>query len=156
MCVFFRHQSTSIKYENHVRTFQKLRNKKMPPSPNSIAEILAAYQNVDVMNLYGMTKHDEQRVFFKHAQQTESINETTQEKETHSFCLFASQSIADLIQENIDVNRRRYLMDATFKCVPYTKSAFKQLLIIHVEYLGKVCVSIVYFVVLCLFCCSLF
>lgn len=56
--------------------------------------------------------------------------------DTFSYCVFASQAIINKIEQNIDVQRRHYLMDATFKVVPLGE--FNQFLIIHIEYMEMV------------------
>lgn len=119
-----------LNFSDHVRNLQKMRVNKYVKSPNTVKEIIAAYAQENVMREYGMTKHNERRAFYKHAH----------EDENSAFVIFASDTIIDLIKENIEVKNRRYLMDATFKVVPYNKSNFKQFLVIHVEYLNKVSV----------------
>lgn len=48
-------------------------------------------------------------------------------------CTFlVSETIIDLIKKNIDPDRRKYMLDGTFKIVPI--GVFKQLLILYVEY----------------------
>lgn len=42
----------------------------------------------------------------------------------------------DAIKANIDVSKRRYLIDATFKVVP--EGPYYQFLVIYVEYVQKV------------------
>lgn len=58
--------------------------------------------------------------------------------EAFSYCIFASPSIMHNIEREIAVQRRHYLMDATFKVV--SLGEFNQLLIIHVAipYVDKV------------------
>lgn len=105
-----------------------MRVQKFAKSPNTVKEINEAFSQDNVLKEYGMTRHNEKRVFFK----------TAYEDDNTAFCIFASDTIIDLIKQNIDVDKRCYLMDATFKVVPYNNSNFKQFLIIYVEYLGKV------------------
>lgn len=57
-----------------------------------------------------------------------------------SYCIFASESVIRNINSNIAIERRNYLMDATFKVVPFGE--FKQLLIIHIEYMETVTINI--------------
>lgn len=82
------------------------------------------------MKNYGMTKHDNidmpSTPFYKQ----------TYECKEFSYCIFASDNIINGIISNIPIDRRHYLMDATFKVVPF--SPFRQLLIIYVEYRSNV------------------
>lgn len=78
----------------------------------------------NVYEEFGMTKHDAKLPFFKHAFANDKF----------SYCVFASETIIGFIK-TIPDGDRRYLMDATFKVVPF--SVFTQLLVIHIEYLDK-------------------
>lgn len=80
-----------------------------------------------------MTQQDESdsnslssKPFFKYAHESKDF----------SYCIFASDNIIDGIKERIPIERRRYLLDATFKICPYGK--FNQFLIIYVEHLEEV------------------
>lgn len=53
-----------------------------------------------------------------------------------SYCVFASEAIIRMIDANIEVQRRNYLLDATFKVCPLGE--FNQFLIIHIEYMQAV------------------
>lgn len=100
-------------FNDHVRNLQKLRVNKYVKSPNTVKEIIEAYSNENVMREYGMSKHNDRRAFYKYAH----------EDDNSAFVIFASDTIIDeRITENIEVTNRRYLMDATFKVVPYNKS----------------------------------
>lgn len=57
-----------------------------------------------------------------------------------AYAVFASQNIVELIMKYIPEHRRKYLMDATFRIVPYGE--FKQLLVIHIEYIEMVILNI--------------
>lgn len=52
------------------------------------------------------------------------------------YVLFVSETTVDAIKANIDVSKRRYLIDATFKVVP--EGPYYQFLVIYVEYVQKV------------------
>lgn len=60
-------------------------------------------------------------------------------EQNFAYCIFAFQRIISEI-EQIAPERRHYYMDGTFKVVPF--GAFNQLLIIYIEFFGKVCFSL--------------
>lgn len=60
---------------------------------------------------------------------------SVQTEDDFSYCVFASQRMIDEINL-LPPESRHYYMDGTFKVVPY--GASKHLLIIHVEFCGKV------------------
>lgn len=112
----------------------------MPTSPKSSDEINKAYESENVMKQYGMTLQNGTNVdglssksFFKHAYSSKDFQ----------YCVFASDNIIDGIKKNIQVERRNFLLDATFKVCPY--GAFNQFLIIHIEHLEEVSLIIQYF-----------
>lgn len=97
-----------------------------PPSSKSVAEILAAFEDPDIMETFGSSKHQEARPFFI----------TAREEERFSYCIFASKKSIELMEANIQEKDRCFLVDATFKVVP--NGIFNQLLIIFVEYINMV------------------
>lgn len=58
-------------------------------------------------------------------------------EDNFAYCIFASEHIIKQIKD-IPAERRHYYMDGTFKVVPF--GAFNQLLIIYIEFFGKVCI----------------
>lgn len=86
-----------------------------------------AFRNEDIFNEYGRSRYIPNAPFFRHVFDA---------SDDFAYCIFASQAIMDLITTNISVKDRKYLIDGTFNVVP--KGEFNQLLIIHVEYIGKV------------------
>lgn len=109
------------------RTLQQIRCDSVLRSPTTVNEIFATYADPTIFEEYGKSKHDKKNIFFKTAYHCAQF----------SYCVFASESIISTINASIPVENRRYLMDATFKIVP--DGIFKQILIIYVEHLEKVC-----------------
>lgn len=106
---------------------QKIVSKNLVTSPKNAVQVVEAFNLENVWNDFGLSKDDSNpRTFF-----TAAITE-----ETYSFCLFSSLKTVDLIKENISPQKRTYLVDGTFKIVPY--GCFKQLLVIYVEYFEEV------------------
>lgn len=106
------------------RTLQRLRNEILPKNVSTVAGIVSAYDLPDVMLHYGTTKG--QRPFFK----------TAYECSLFSYCIFASDEIIEMYEDKIPLERRDFLMDATFKVCPF--GPFNQLLIVYISYLEKV------------------
>lgn len=85
-----------------------------------------AFEMDNVNQSFGLSRHDIPRQFYK----------GTLIKPNFECTFFASDSIIDIIKSNIPRGKRNYFLDATFKIVPF--GSFKQLLILYVEYIGKV------------------
>lgn len=62
--------------------------------------------------------------------------ETAFECKDFAYCIFASDNIIDGIQKHIPIEKRKYLMDATFKICPF--GVFNQFLIVYIEHLEEV------------------
>lgn len=110
-----------------------IRNKLVPESPKTIADVIAAFEKPDVAESIGSSKHSSDVPFYV------GCHEEKNKKEEHSyaFCVFKSQSTIDLMHKHLPhVKDRDILMDATFKCCPY--GPFKQLLILYIRYQDKV------------------
>lgn len=124
-----------MKFSAIQRTLQAIRSSTIPPTPKTAEEINQVYMNPAVLDEFGKSYHTEPKTFFK----------TAYECKGFSYCIFASETNMGYITENIPVQNRRYLMDATFKIVP--DCAFNQLLIVYVEYLDKVCDCLYFYMV---------
>lgn len=99
----------------------------MPPSPKTAADIVAAYQNQNILSNYGMAVAAggvEASLFYR----------KTYSEAQFAYCIFASQYIADRVAE-LEPARRHFFMDATFRVVPY--GDFSQLLVIHASFFEK-------------------
>lgn len=109
----------------------------MPNSPKTPEEIVAAYQNDAIMKEYGMTvaTGDAESAAFYRKVVSES---------RFAYCIFASSSIIEHIG-TLPMDKRHYLMDATFHVVPY--GDFSQLLVIHATFIDKVRLSSSFFLV---------
>lgn len=128
---FYRHQALSkdVQFPKIERTLRKYKSQHMPKHPASCEEIEHQFKDPELMSSFGYTCHDEPRIFYKGIYKCD----------TFSYCVFASDTIIGAIQQNIPVNRRHYLMDATFKIVPV--GPFTQLLIIYIEFADEVSYS---------------
>ncbi|XP_044317503.1 uncharacterized protein LOC123038074 isoform X1 [Drosophila rhopaloa] len=84
------------------------------------------FEDENVMNLFGMTKGNSPKCFFKKVHVSSSF----------AYCIFSSDKIIGLIENNIEEKNRNYLIDATFKVCPF--GDFKQLLIIYIKHMQKI------------------
>lgn len=101
---------------------RRVKKKLMPTPPTKIEDIHGSFENETVNNAYGRTKHKEDT-------EKNQFYRTTHVGDEFSYSLFASQRIIDLI-DKYPVEKRRFMMDATFKIVP---KMFSQLLVIYFE-----------------------
>lgn len=85
-----------------------------------MSEISAAFQEEEILKTFGYTFGDE-NLFFDGVEQHES----------HSFCVFSSKSMINLIRQHIAPENMHVLIDGTFKTCPL--GPFNQLLILHVR-----------------------
>lgn len=103
----------------------RIKDCNYPKAPKSGHQIKIAFENNQIMAEHGYNLSGNARLY---------IDTIISEK--YTFCLFASINTICLIDKYIHPNERNYLMDATFKIVPYGK--FTQLLIIYIEWNGDV------------------
>lgn len=113
------------------RTLENCRKQKYGKPPTNCEEILREFQREEIFESLGRSRHKERGVFFN----------TVQIGADFENCIFSSAKSIALIEENIDIKDRFFVMDATFRVTPRGK--FKQLLILHAK-LGKKTFPIVY------------
>lgn len=110
-----------------------IRNKLLPDSPKTIADIIAAFEQPDVEKTIGSSKHSEDIPFYVGCHEEKNENDD----HSYAFCVFKSQHTIDLINKHIpNFEERDILLDATFKCCPF--GPFKQLLLLYFRYQDKV------------------
>lgn len=120
-------ESKQLDFHRMQRGLQLLVAKTFVKSPTCAQEVVEAFQLESIYTNFGLTKHgDPKHQFFIACIQGNN----------GSFCIFASKKIMLQIEENILPMNRTYIVDGTFSVVP--NGCFKQLLIIHIEYFGKV------------------
>lgn len=108
------------------RNLRRYKSKTFPSSPLNGVGVLEVFKQEHINKSFGLSRHDVPNQFYKGTQVTAAFENT----------FFASDEVIEMIKKNIPRGERNYLMDATFKIVPI--GSFTQLLIIYVEYLGKV------------------
>lgn len=129
----FRHQNANVVKKKCRRNLQKIASAQLPKNPTSSDDVTKAFAMERVMEHYGTTLQNgndadklTSKPFFQYAHHSKAFD----------YCIFASLNIINGIKEKIPVERRQYLMDATFKVCPF--GSYNQLLIIHVEHLEEV------------------
>lgn len=130
----------------------------MPKSPKTAAEVELEFQNQNILNGWGYSQVNYDSfilfeflfmlVYFLHIQFDSGNDDpyrfyrgvyrsnATKRSKTFSYCVFASEAIIRMIDANVEVQRRNYFLDATFKVCPLGK--FNQFLIIYIEYMETV------------------
>lgn len=116
----------TLNFATMSRNLYRIRSQSMPPSPKTAVEVERHYRDKKTMNDFGTSLFTNDEIptlptkFYRCVHKCDSF----------SYCIFASPSIIYHIEREIDVKRRNYLLDATFKVVPLGE--FNQLLIIHI------------------------
>jgi hypothetical protein len=108
------------------RNLRRYKGSAFPSSPLNATGVLEVFEQESVNKHFGMSQHEIPNQFYKGTQVTANFENT----------FFASDKIIELIKKNIPSSKRSYFMDATFKIVPI--GSFRQILIIYIEYIGKV------------------
>lgn len=116
------------------RSLNKIKNATRPKIPQNPAELRSLFEKPDIFAKYGYNL-DGSAPFYV----------DTVVKHQFSFSVFKSNSVIEIIKENINPTQRHYLIDGTFSCVP---PGFYQILIISVEYQNDVSLT---FLFVCLY-----
>lgn len=106
------------------RRCYRSRQTGIPNNAPDVPSIISAYTNEDIMKRFGQTASG--KTFYKTAFSCEQF----------SYCIFASDDIIEMYQQRVPVDRRDFLMDATFKICPF--GVFNQILVIYISYLEMV------------------
>lgn len=115
---------SSLKYGNMARQFYRRKHKNRPKLPKDCGEIKRCFADDDILKKYGFTLDGKFKLYLD-----------TIVSANHSFCVFQSQAVMNMVKERVDKNHRRYLLDGTFKSAA---KPFKQLLTISAEYKNDV------------------
>lgn len=135
MCISFklffclRNQHVDVDLPTMERNLYRCKSLAMPSSPKTARELELLFQNTDTLRTYGFSQFEDGGTPLQFYRSTYVCDD-------FSYCIFASESVIRNIAANISVERRNYLMDATFKVCPMGE--FTQFLIIHVEYMETV------------------
>lgn len=117
----FRDDNLDVMYHTVERTMRRIKQSTMPAPPKKVEDIHACFDNETVNEKYARTKqktNTEKNQFYR----------TTHICEEFAYT-FAWERIIDLIK-TYAVDKRRFMIDATFKIVP---KMYSQLLVIYFE-----------------------
>lgn len=121
---FTRAPKVTLSYEKLKRSMYRKRQRILPKNAQDVPSILEAFSDDNIFDKYGKTASGNK--FFKTAYNCANF----------SYCIYASDDIIDLFHASIPIDQRIFLMDATFKIVPF--GVFNQILIIYTAYMEKV------------------
>lgn len=111
------------------RSCRRYASSNLPRSPQTAEELKSVFETESIMERFGrnwVAPNETATDFFRGVHIGADF----------SYAVFASQSIIEMIEKYITVDRRRYLMDATFKICPLGE--FTQFLIIQIECIESV------------------
>lgn len=119
-----RRGESRLKFKKLKSMLHRRKSIKYPKLPKTHAEACALLQDPKIST-----------EFLQTADQNGKFYVGSEVKKEHSYHVFASYSVVELITKHMVGQPRRYLIDGTFKVVP---RGFAQLLIIAIEYRNKV------------------
>lgn len=105
------------------RNLARLKNGEYPKNIKACEEIRDMFTRSDIREKFGLTYDNDAKFYIE-----------TVVNDDYAFTVFASEFVINTVNEHIH-GERKYLMDATFDCIP---EAFYQLLIISIEYKNDV------------------
>lgn len=119
-------EETKLSFRSVEGTLNRLKNPPYSNIPKKLAEINEALNNPEIKERHGRTLAKNDELY---------IGSEVHTDPDFSFHVFASKSAIKLVEENIDIGKRHYLMDGTFNVAPLK---FSQLFIISVEFKNDV------------------
>lgn len=111
---------SNLKYNKMSRQLGRRKHKDRPPLPKSFEQIKTLFESTEILNKYGFTLDEESKFY-----------SGTVLSSKHSFCVFQSPKVFELIKMEIGKHQRKYLIDGTFSTAA---KPFTQLLTISVQY----------------------
>lgn len=102
---------------------KRFKNKNIPKSPETVAEVATAFKSEAIFDMYGRNDGEPRKPFYR----------GTVIDEAYSFTVFSSEAVLERISMQ---SNNIYYVDGTFGVVP--RGEYKQLLVIHLEYLQHV------------------
>lgn len=109
------------------RNLDRHKNKEYPKNTKVYEEIRDKFSRPEIIEKYGLTYDNDAKCYIE-----------TVVEENYTFTVFSSEFVINIVKNHIQ-GERKYLMDATFDCIP---REFYQLLIISVEFMNDVSKSV--------------
>lgn len=120
----FRHPNTKLDYNKLKRQLIEIKNLKYPKIPKTIKEIERAFEVKSNCERFGMTLNGMHKLYMG-----------MKTGDSHSFLVFGSQKVMDIINKYIPRRNRNLLIDGTFKIIP---RQFYQLVVVCIEFKNDV------------------
>lgn len=121
-----------VQYGKMKRNLCRIKMETLPKNPTCPLDIKNMFNNLSILEKFGTSKS----CFHQDAPaDTKLFYRATIVENNFSYSIFMSPKISEAIKTNPQIGRN-FLMDATFGIVP--DCGYKQLLIVHVEYLNHV------------------
>lgn len=106
-------------------TLENFRKQKYGKAPINCEEIKREFEKPEIFEYLGRSRHRERGIFFN----------TVQFGDGFENCIFSSEKCIALIKENVTIEDRFFIMDATFRIT--ARGIFMQSLIIHAQFGNK-------------------
>lgn len=119
-----RDEPRKISLKNISRSLRRFKSKPYPKVPKTRLQLQKSLNSSSVIRDFGFNLDETARLYF----------DTVLAKD-YLFTVFASNDIINIVKQNIEPGKRKYLLDGTFKVVP---KQFYQLLIIAIEFKNDV------------------
>lgn len=113
-----------MNYERMAPQFYRRKHKHRPRLARDCEEIKRSFENENIFKKYGYALDEKSKLYVD-----------TILFESHSFCVFQSKAVTEMIKREIDENQRQYLIDGTFKTAA---KPFEQCITISIEYKQEV------------------
>lgn len=112
------------------RNLRRYKSKKYPKKPKSVAEIIEAYKNPQILHQFGNNLRNTAQFYI----------DTVQVGPNSAFTVFASHQVLDLVKSYVPFDEQYIMMDGTFDVTPI---GYYQLFIIYIQFKNDVSFSLI-------------
>lgn len=113
-------------FESYEKTLSGQRKKKFGKSPTTPSEIESEFSKSEILEMLGTSLYREKGRLYN----------GIQIEDDYCNCFFSSSKAISLVKENLELDERFFIMDATFRVTPH--GIFQQLLILYIQFGIKV------------------